>query len=390
MRLLRHAPRLLQVLAILALLVVVPWWTLVGATASWPSPLAVGGAVVFALAWAGLPTLMILGHGPAQSDAAARVGDALLGVIWVLFGWALIGNLVELVLLAAGVPRAAGAQVVALAVLGAVLALLGYGVLEARRVPRVRTLRVTLPRLGVGLDGLRLVMISDTHFGPLDRSRWSARMVEAVNALRPDLAVHVGDLADGPVTRRKHQVEPLANVDAELGKFYVPGNHEYFGDPLGWLDHMDALGWQHLRNTHRVVCRQGDQLVVAGLDDPTGVTLDGHGPDLPAALARADPTLPVVLLAHQPVLVEHAARAGVALQLSGHTHGGQIWPFHYLVRLQQPVLAGLTRHDGHQGAHTLLYTSRGTGFWGPPLRIFAPSEITLLVLRAPAGASAPE
>jgi predicted MPP superfamily phosphohydrolase len=260
-------------------------------------------------------------------------------------------------------------------------------VVEARRLPRVRTLDVTLPGLGSGLAGLRVVMITDTHFGPLERSGWSARVVHTVNALRPDLAVHVGDLADGPVAKRRRQVEPLAEVHAELGRFYVPGNHEYFGDPVGWLECMTALGWQPLRNTHREIRRGGDRLVVAGVDDPTGVArLEGHGPDLGAALAGADPALPVLLLAHQPVLVEHAARAGVAMQLSGHTHGGQIWPFHYLVRLQQPVVAGLSRHGGEDGMQTQLYTSRGTGFWGPALRIFAPSEITVLVLQASATA----
>ena len=129
------------------------------------------------------------------------------------------------------------------------------------------------------------------------------------------------------------------------------------------------LGWQPLVNEHRTI---GDGLVVAGVDDPTGA------PDLAAALAGADLAKPVLLLAHQPSQVTAAAAAGVALQLSGHTHGGQIWPFHFLVRTNQPVLAGLSRH----GARTQLYVSRGTGFWGPPLRVFAPSEITVLTLGA--------
>jgi len=177
-------------------------------------------------------------------------------------------------------------------------------------------------------------------------------------------------------------------VRAELGKFYITGNHEYFGEAQAWLDYMGGIGWMPLHNRHQVVCRGGDRLVIAGIDDPTGAgRLPGHGPDLPAALAGADPALPVVLLAHQPKQVTQAVEAGVALQISGHTHGGQIWPFHYLVRLDQPVLAGLSRHggggSGDTSGGTQLYTSRGTGFWGPPLRVFAPSEITLLTLRAP-------
>ena len=128
-----------------------------------------------------------------------------------------------------------------------------------------------------------------------------------------------------------------------------------------------------------MVERGGDRLVVAGVDDATarGSGLDGHGADLAAALAGADPDLPVLLLAHQPKQVMAAVDAGVDLQISGHTHGGQIWPFNFLVRLDQPVVQGLSRH----GERTQLYTSRGTGFWGPPFRVFAPSEITMLTLR---------
>ncbi|HEX4250630.1 MAG TPA: metallophosphoesterase [Pseudonocardia sp.] len=378
MRLFRYYRRVLMISAILLLLFLVPWWTLVGAP-DWPTPVAVLGSVLVGLCFVGLPTLMFLGHGPRQSDAAGAVGDTLLGVTWVVFSESVLGNLAGLVLLAAGVPDPSRSRIVAVAVLGVALALAGWGVFEARRVPRVRALDVVIPRLGAGLDGLRLAVITDTHFGPLDRANWSAKVAGAVNALHPDVACHAGDLADGPVARRHRQVDPLAGVRAELGKFYITGNHEYFGEAQAWLDHMAGIGWQPLHNQHQVVCRGGDRLVIAGIDDPTGAGLPGHGPDLPAALAGTDPALPVVLLAHQPKLLAQAAEAGVALQISGHTHGGQIWPFHYLVRLDQPVLAGLSRH----GAGTQLYTSRGTGFWGPPLRVFAPSEITLLTLRAP-------
>jgi predicted MPP superfamily phosphohydrolase len=165
-----------------------------------------------------------------------------------------------------------------------------------------------------------------------------------------------------------------------LAKVYVTGNHEYFGEPQGWLDHMRDIGWEPLHNRHLVVERGGDSLVLAGVDDATAASSGrpGHRADLPGALAGANVDLPVVLLAHQPRQVEQAVRIGVDLQISGHTHGGQIWPFHYLVRVDQPTVQGLTRH----GVRTQLYTSRGTGFWGPPFRIFAPSEISVLTLRA--------
>ncbi|WP_454199171.1 metallophosphoesterase [Nocardia sp. Marseille-Q1738] len=372
----KYVSRLVPFLAIPAVLFLLPWWTLVAAPTQGTGSLFWLGSALFAVAFAGLPVSMYLGHGPVQSDAASIVGDTLLGVMWVVFSWSVLGNLARLGLAVAGVGDPARSRIVAAGVLAAAAVLVVWGVVEARRVPRVRTVEVSIPGLGPALDGLRLVVVTDTHFAALDRLRWSERVVDVVNAQRPDIACHVGDLADGSVAKRHAQVDPLGKVEAELGRFYITGNHEYFGDAQGWIDHMRSLGWQPLHNQHVTVRRGDDQLVIAGIDDPTGVGLAGHGPDLPAALADADPGAPVVLLAHQPKQITDAAAAGVALQISGHTHGGQIWPFHYLVRLDQPVVAGLSRHGGTQ-----LYTSRGTGFWGPQLRVFAPSEITVLVLR---------
>jgi uncharacterized protein len=202
-----------------------------------------------------------------------------------------------------------------------------------------------------------------------------------VNALSADVVCHVGDIADGAVDVREPQARPLASVEATSFRVYVTGNHEYFSEAHGWLDYMESIGWAVLHNRHVIVERGGDRLVVAGVDDATAhaAGVRGHGANLEAALADADRTLPVLLLAHQPKQVAHAMRAGVDLQISGHTHGGQIWPFNLLVRLEQPVVHGLSRH----GDRTQLYTSRGTGFWGPPFRVFAPSEITVLTLRRP-------
>ncbi|WP_043652423.1 metallophosphoesterase [Nocardia thailandica] len=369
------ALRLLIALTVAALLFAAPWWTLVAAPAGSGGPWFWTGTAL----WVGLtlllPVTMILGHGPAQSDAAVLVGDTLLGVAWILFTWSIAGAVVGGVLSLAGVADTAAAVAVAVAALTA--ALVAWAMYEARRLPRVRTVEVPITGLGAALDGVRVVVVTDTHFAATDRERWSRRVVELVNAQHPDIACHAGDLADGPFERRKAQVDPLAGVQAPLGKFYITGNHEYFGDALAWIEHMRALGWQPLRNEHRVLTRGDDQLVLAGIDDPTGIALPGHGPDLPAALAGA-PKAPVVLLAHQPKQIVEAVAGNVDLQISGHTHGGQIWPFHYLVRLDQPVVAGLSRH----GHNTQLYTSRGTGFWGPPLRLFAPSEVSVLVLRA--------
>ncbi|MEW2126557.1 metallophosphoesterase [Streptomyces sp. NPDC007259] len=377
-RLMRYIPLVAPVL-----LWAVPCWVLLYGGQDWPLTVTVGGTCVFALGLVTMPFAMVRGHGKRQQDRAAILGDTLLGSAWVLFTWSvLFGVLLRLALTVAGAGDGQDrARTVTWAVLGVAAVLLVWGYTEARRVPRVRRLDVELPRLGSGLDGTRVALITDTHYGPLDRVRWSERVCAEVNALEADLVCHTGDIADGTAERRRAQAAPLGTVRANHARVYVTGNHEYYSEAQGWVDLMDELGWQPLRNRHVLLERGGDTLVVAGVDDVTAESsgLAGHRAHLAGALDGADPALPVLLLAHQPKFIDRAAEGGVDLQLSGHTHGGQIWPFHYLVRLDQPAVAGLSRH----GDRTLLYTSRGTGFWGPPFRVFAPSEITLLVLRAP-------
>ncbi|HEV7650272.1 MAG TPA: metallophosphoesterase [Actinophytocola sp.] len=368
------------VLTALVLLFGGPWWGLVLSGPQWPVPVFVAGTVVILGAGLALPFLMFLGHSRRAKDWAARLGDTALGVAWVLFTWTVLGTVPRVVLALAGVDNPLRSRIVAAIVVGVTLVLVCWGAFGAMRVPRVRVTEVVLPRLGPGLDGTRVVLLADTHFGPINRAGWSARTVAAVNALEPDVVCHAGDIADGTVDRRRVQAAPLGDVRARLARVYVTGNHEYFGEAQAWLDHMAALGWTPLHNRHEVVERGGDRLVLAGIDDATAIAsgLPGHGANLADALAGAAEGLPVLLLAHQPQQVRHAAGAGVDLQVSGHTHGGQIWPFHYLVRVDQPSVHGLSRH----GERTQLYTTRGAGFWGPPLRIFAPSEISLLVLRS--------
>ncbi|GGY15670.1 metallophosphoesterase [Streptomyces xanthochromogenes] len=386
--LLRRLMRLLPVIAPV-LLWTVPCWLLLHAGQHWPLPVTLAGTALFALGLVGMPLAMVRGHGRRQQDRAAIVGDTLLGGIWVLFTWSVVlGVLLRLALVLADVGDGEDrARIVTWAVLCTAAVLLAWGYAEARRVPRVRSLDVQLPRLGAGLDGTRVVLITDTHYGPLDRARWSARVCEKVNTLEADLVCHTGDIADGTAERRRAQAAPLGTVRATRARVYVTGNHEYYSEAQGWVDLMDELGWEPLRNRHLLLERGGDTLVVAGVDDVTAESsgLVGHRAHLAGALQGADPRHPILLLAHQPKFIDRAAAGGVDLQLSGHTHGGQIWPFHHLVRLDQPALAGLSHH----GTRTLLYTSRGTGFWGPPFRVFAPSEITLLVLRSPQRSSAP-
>jgi len=357
----------------------VPWWTLLAAHTHWPAAVVLVGTVVFVAAAVALPALMILGHGGRRPDSMAVAADTLLGSVWVLFTTSLFGLILRLALAVAGVDDPTRSRAVAVTVVAVTVAVLAWGHYEAMRVPRVRSVDVVVPRLGAGFDGLRVAMITDTHYGPIDRSRWSAGVTERVNALDADLVCHVGDIADGTVAMREPQAAPLKAMRGKLARVYVTGNHEYYGEALGWIRYMEDIGWDVLHNRHVVLERDGDRLVVAGVDDATarGSGVTGHGADLPAALAGADPDLPVLLLAHQPKQIPDAVAAGVDLQISGHTHGGQIWPFNFLVRLDQPVVHGLSRH----GERTQLYAGRGTGFWGPPFRVFAPSEITVLTLR---------
>jgi predicted MPP superfamily phosphohydrolase len=370
------------VLAVLVFLFYLPWWVLLSSGTGWPFPVVLGGSVLFGAAFLAFPVMMAMGHGRRRLDWAARIGDTVLGVVWVLFAWSVLGSVLRLALIVLGVGNPARSRIVAVFVAVVAVGLLVWGFTEAMRVPRVKRVDVTVPRLGRGLDGTRVVVLADTHYGPIDRAGWSARVADVVNGLDSDVVCHAGDIADGTISQRREQAAPLGTMRSRLAKVYVTGNHEYFGEAQGWLDHMGQLGWESLHNRHVVVERGGDRLVLAGVDDRTAASsgLPGHRADLGGALAGVDPDLPVLLVAHQPKQVGQAVSAGVDLQVSGHTHGGQIWPFNFLVRIDQPVVHGLSRH----GERTQLYTSRGAGFWGPPFRIFAPSEITLLTLRSSA------
>ena len=354
----------------------VPWWRLV-LTPSWPAGATVAASAVAAVLAVGLPVLLVSGRRRGTGVLAAA-GPVWLGVVWQLFVWTLAGELLRLVLAVAGVPDPLRARATALAVLGWTAALLAWGAYRALGPVPVRERAVHVEGLGPALDGLRVVQVTDTHLGPFLSRRWTTRIVEQLDGLRADVLVHTGDLVDGSLADRRHQVEPFGAATARDARLFITGNHEYYSGAAEWTGYMESLGWTVLRNRHVVVRRGTDELVVAGIDDRTAATsgVPGHGADLDAALAGAPEGAPVVLLAHQPRQVFGAVDR-VDLQLSGHTHGGQLWPFGYLVRLDQPTLAGLSRH----GPRTQLYTSRGTGFWGPPFRIFAPPEIAVLTLR---------
>jgi predicted MPP superfamily phosphohydrolase len=259
------------------------------------------------------------------------------------------------------------ARALAAGVGGVVAGLSAVGLRGALGSVQIKELEVKLRGLPAELAGFRLVQISDVHVGPLLRKDWVGHLVDQIRGLSPDLVAITGDLVDGSVADLRDQVAPLGRLQAKRGVFFVTGNHEYYSGVEDWYAHLPTLGVQPLRN-QRVEIAPG--LDLAGIEDPTG------RPDLAKALHGRDLSRALVLLAHQPRQFAEAARNGVSLTLSGHTHGGQIWPFSWLVALAQPYLAGL-----HRRGESQLYVSRGTGFWGPPMRVFAPAEITLLKLQ---------
>ena len=249
---------------------------------------------------------------------------------------------------------------------------------QGLRPPGVSRIEVPLARWPRALDGFRIVQISDVHIGPLLDRRFAAVVAERVNALAPDLVAVTGDLVDGSVARIGDEVEPLGAIRARHGVFFITGNHDTYSGADAWVARVHALGWKALRNERVAIGDGGAHFDLAGVDDHHGAMLvPGEGEDLARALDGRESARPVVLLAHDPNTFEKASQYGVDLQLSGHTHGGQIWPFRHLVRLSTPWIAGLYRLGS-----SAVYVSRGTGFWGPPMRLGAPAEITELILRS--------
>jgi predicted MPP superfamily phosphohydrolase len=255
----------------------------------------------------------------------------------------------------------------------------GYGVTQATgRIP-LRRVAVRLDRLAPAFDGYRIALLTDIHLGPILGREFLADVVAQVNRAGVDMVAISGDLVDGDTAGHGDDARPLADLTSRDGTYFVTGNHEYYSGAQSWTEYLDTLGVRVLRN-ERVEIRRGDAAFdLAGVDDYTAGSagVPGHGADLPRALEGRDPSRAVVLLAHQPRLVEQAADAGVDLQLAGHTHGGQMAPFNLFVPLQQPAVSGL-----HRFRRTWLYVSRGVGFWGPPVRVGAPPEITILTLRS--------
>ncbi|QIY64223.1 metallophosphoesterase [Streptomyces sp. RPA4-2] len=263
------------------------------------------------------------------------------------------------------VSRAVGGTAAAVAV-GTV----GYGTYGVLRGPRVKRVTVPLARLPRSAHGFRIAVVSDIHLGPVLGRDFCRRVVDTINSTQPDLIAVVGDLVDGSVKNLGPAAAPLAGLRARHGSYFVTGNHEYYSGAAQWVAEVRELGLRPLENARTELA--GFDL--AGVNDVAGES-EGQGPDFGRALGGRDTARAVVLLAHQPVQIHDAVRHGVDLQLSGHTHGGQLWPGNYVAELANPTVAGLERYGDTQ-----LYVSRGAGAWGPPTRVGAPSDITIVEL----------
>ncbi|MGW4898183.1 metallophosphoesterase [Kitasatospora sp. NPDC004240] len=262
------------------------------------------------------------------------------------------------------------ARTVAIGASGVAAAVVGTGTYGVLRGPKLKQVTVPLAKLPARAHGYRIAVVSDIHLGPILGRAHTERIVDTINGAQPDLIAIVGDLVDGSVPDLGPAALPLARLRARDGAYFVTGNHEYFSGAAPWVDFVRELGVHPLQNA-RVELGGFD---LAGINDIAG-TAEGDGPDFGKALGDRDRARASVLLSHQPVTIHDAVRHGVDLQLSGHTHGGQLWPGNYLAELANPTVAGLERYGDTQ-----LYVTRGAGAWGPPVRVGAPSDITIVTL----------
>jgi predicted MPP superfamily phosphohydrolase len=305
-------------------------------------------------------------------------GYATLGIFSLLLALVLLSDIARAVYVLArwtmqAQPSPLDPRALSLTILGAAGVLSLIGLVQAR-CPRLVEIDVKLDGLPEDLDGYRIVQWSDVHVGPTIQRRFVQSLVDRTNALEPDAVAITGDFADGFLDDLREQVQPLRDLRTRDGLFYVTGNHEYYWRVSEWTAELERLGATFLQNEHRTISVGNAQLVFAGVTDPVG--RDSHKPDPMRALAGVPRHSIKVLLSHRPQTAQQASALGVDLQLSGHTHGGQFFPFNLLIHFFQPIVSGL-----HRVGRTWLYVNRGTGYWGPPSRLGVNGEITLLTLR---------
>ena len=393
----RIAVFLAVVLGIVAAVHVYFWVRLVRDTAL-PGPYRplISAALVILAVCLPLPLLLARRLSPAGAHLLAWPSFLWMGFMFFLFVLLLAGDMLRLAAwvgtkaVTAGLPVVAAHDLARRTLLArflggfAGLGAAATGLIALRQGLRevvVKDVEVRLRRLPRESHGTTIVQLTDLHVGLTIGRPFIEDIVRRTNALQPDIVAITGDLVDGPVASLWDAVAPLADLRARHGVFFVTGNHEFFSGVVPWIEALGRLGVKVLAN-ERVSIGGAGGFDLAGVHDLSGGRFEVSGgrfdSDLPAALAGRDPQREVVLLAHQPKSVAEAARLGVGLQLSGHTHGGQLWPFGLLVQLQQPFIAGL-----HQLGDTQIYVSPGTGYWGPPMRLGTRAEITRIRLLSP-------
>jgi len=269
-----------------------------------------------------------------------------------------------------------------LGVLGGAALVSGYGIARARRTPPIVPVDVPIPGLHPDLEGFTIVQITDIHVGLTVDRPFVEAIVERANSVAADLVVMTGDLVDGSVGSLRADVEPMGSLASVHGRYFVTGNHEYYSGVEPWIDEVRRLGYRVLLNEHTLISRGQGKILLAGVTDPTGGEfLSSHATSVAKAVEGAPEAHVRILLAHQPKSIFEASGLGVDLQLSGHTHGGQFVPWSFFAAMAQPYISGLHRHE-----NTWVYVSKGAGYWGPPVRVGADSEITLVrLLRAADG-----
>ena len=345
-----------------------------GIDAAWQAT----GALLLVLSYLLIPA-GLLSRGIKQqplSDRLAWVGMLIMGLFSSLLLLTILREIVLLVLPLFGALTPDMVESTAWAVIGCALLLTVIGYANARRLAAVVDIDVPIKGLSPALEGFTIVQISDIHVGPTIKRSYLRAIVDKVNSLKADMIAITGDLVDGSVQQLSEHTAPLEQLRSRHGAYFVTGNHEYYSNAHAWIEEVRRLGLTVLMNEHVVLQHHGASLVLAGVTDFTAHHFDeNHRSDPHAAIRNAPVSSVRVLLAHQPRSAAAASDAGFDLQLSGHTHGGQFFPWNFFVPLQQPYVAGLNRLKD-----LWVYTSRGTGYWGPPKRLLAPSEITRLRL----------
>lgn len=250
------------------------------------------------------------------------------------------------------------------------------GLYNAKSTPKLKTIEIPIKGLRQAVRGFRIAHLTDVHVGPTIGAKDLTKMVSLINATNPDVIVITGDLVDGRLADLEKEIRPLFDLRSVYGVYFVTGNHEYYSGCQDWIDHLSSNGITVLLNEHKIITHMGARIAIAGVTDHKAHNfIPHHQCDPEKALSGIPSNTPTILLAHQPITAGYVPSEKVSLQLSGHTHGGQFFPWRYAVPLQQPVISGLSNKYGH-----LMYVSRGAGYWGPPKRIAAASEITLVTL----------